>query len=440
MNNLFDDNFVHKHQLALLQKTQIAYEMIGSEPIDWQLIQYISFYYEAPIILKMCSKEEFQNYLNTRYPKTYLAQHLDVALKQFPENVITETDTEDDQPITHLAYQLIEDAIQKQASDIHIEAIENNYLVRFRCDGILQIITNIPTILATRLLIKYKIMAQLNIAERRLPQDGRMQYKIDIRVSTCPTLYGEKIVLRLLHNNSHLMHLENLGFSKKQLTRLHHALFSPQGMIIMTGPTGSGKTSTLYACLNYINDASRNIISIENPVELRVANVNQINCHEEIGLNFLTILTAILRQDPDVIMIGEIRDRDTALVALQAAQTGHLILTSLHSKNAANTYERLRMMGIPTHDMKETITLIIAQRLLRALCESCKQPNPENVGTWNAVGCEQCINGYKGRVGVYEFLSTNMKDSEDMARRAKSLIHRGITTSAEVERVLGYGS
>lgn len=437
MTDLFDDTFVNKYKLALLKKSLVGYELIGYEPINWDVIRYIGFYYESCIILHKCSKSEFLDFLEIHHPKNELTKKLHLTLKQYPEKSTIDAPVENDEPISLFINELIENAKNKKASDIHLEANDNEYTIRFRCDGLLQIITKIPKHLALRVITKIKIMAQLNIAERRLPQDGRIKYNIDLRVSTCPTLNGEKIVLRLLYNSSFNMDLNHLGLTKSQLNIVYKSLALPQGIIIVTGPTGSGKTSTLYAALNFLNVENKNIITIENPIELTITGINQINCHDEIGLNFAAILRAILRQDPDIIMVGEIRDKQTASIALQASQTGHLILTTLHTNNAASVFKRLQTLGIDKSYLSESIILVIAQRLLRILCKKCKEPDPENVGTWYAVGCKHCSHGYTGRIGIFECLAKSTPQYHSLYDQATRLLNEGITSKVEIIRALG---
>lgn len=424
MSDLFDDAFVYKHKLACLHKTKLAYELIGCEPVNWELINYIGFYYEIPIVVHVYNEEQFFEYLRLHHPRNILSEKL-------PEIITPD--------ITQYVNAIIQDAKQKKASDIHIEAYENEYVIRLRRDGLLHIATKIPKHLAMRVITKLKIMAQLDIAERRLPQDGRIKHlHVDLRISSCPTIHGEKLAIRMLYESTIMTDLNCLGFTELQLQQVYKALLTPQGMFIVTGPTGSGKTSTLYAALNFLNTPNKNIISIENPVEINIAGINQINCHEEIGLNFLMLLRTILRQDPDIIMLGEIRDKETATAALQAAQTGHLILTTLHTNSAAATYQRLQIMGIAKNHFHENISFVIAQRLLRTLCKTCKQPNPENVGTWCAVGCELCHDGYAGRIGIFECLDKDNTVYGRLHEQAMTLVSQGITTNAEVKRVLGY--
>ncbi|NLW03693.1 MAG: Flp pilus assembly complex ATPase component TadA, partial [Pseudomonadaceae bacterium] len=308
--------------------------------------------------------------------------------------------------------------------DIHFEPFEYSYRIRSRIDGILHEITRPPLSLRSRLAARIKVMARMNISERRLPQDGSIKLKIsktrslDFRVNSLPTLWGEKIVLRILDASSAKLGIEELGFEPEQKALYEEALANPQGLILVTGPTGSGKTVTLYTGLNILNKPQANISSVEDPVEINMEGVNQVNVNPKVGLDFATALRAFLRQDPDVIMVGEIRDLETAEIAIKAAQTGHLVLSTLHTNSAAATINRLFNMGIPTYNLASSLQLIIAQRLARKLCSKCKsacntsKPILLKLGfteqelaehtLYKAVGCNQCTAGYKGRTGIYE--------------------------------------
>jgi type IV pilus assembly protein PilB len=341
----------------------------------------------------------------------------------------------DDAPIVRFVNKILVDAIKKGASDIHFEPYEKTFRVRFRSDGLLHEIANPPVALAGRISARLKVMSRMDIAERRVPQDGRIKMAlsrnraIDFRVNTCPTLYGEKIVLRILDPASAQIGIERLGFEPEQQQAFLKALDKPYGMILVTGPTGSGKTVTLYTGLNILNTQDRNISTAEDPVEITVPGINQVNVNLKTGLTFAEALKAFLRQDPDVIMVGEIRDLETASIAVKAAQTGHLVLSTLHTNDAPQTLNRLAQMGIPAFNIASSVLLIMAQRLARRLCESCKEPldlPPEamleagfterdlegGLTLYGPVGCEKCTKGYKGRVGIYQV----MPISEQMNR------------------------
>lgn len=332
----------------------------------------------------------------------------------------TGTET-DEAPVVRFVNKLLLDAINSSASDLHFEPYEKNYRVRFRQDGILYEITAPPVTLAGRLAARLKVMAHLDISERRVPQDGRFKMKIsgnrviDFRMSTCPTLFGEKIVMRVLDPSATKLSVDTLGFEEFQKEIFLKCIHKPQGMVIVTGPTGSGKTVSLYTALNILNTSERNISSCEDPVEINLPGINQVNVNIKAGLTFATALRAFLRQDPDVIMVGEIRDLETAEIAVKAAQTGHMVLSTLHTNSAADSLTRLINMGIPAYNLATSITLVIAQRLARKLCPDCKVQidvpehallevgfKPEelkDLKIYGPKGCENCKEGYKGRLG-----------------------------------------
>lgn len=330
----------------------------------------------------------------------------------------------DETPIVRFVNKVLIDAIKGGASDIHFEPYEKSYRVRFRTDGILHEVTRPPNNLAPRLAARLKVMSQMDISERRLPQDGRIKMKlsktraIDFRVNTLPTLYGEKIVLRILDPSSAQMGIDALGYEEDQKQLFLKAMHQPQGMILVTGPTGSGKTVSLYTGLNILNTTERNISSAEDPVEINMEGINQVHVSNKVGLTFAEALRSFLRQDPDVIMVGEIRDIETAEIAIKAAQTGHMVMSTLHTNSAAETITRLLNMGIPAFNVATSVSLVIAQRLARRLCDKCAEPadlpietlieegfEEEDLAEANIrrpVGCDKCNDGYKGRVGIYE--------------------------------------
>lgn len=363
---------------------------------------------------------------------------------------------QEDVQIIQLIEQILNDAIIKGASDVHFEPYEKLFRVRFRIDGVLYQIANIDLELAPRFSSRLKVISNLNIAERRLPQDGRFslsisnQQKRDCRISTCPTLFGEKIVIRILNPNNIALTIDQLGLTKIQKKIFLNHIHAPQGMILVTGPTGSGKTLTLYTALSILNTPERNISTAEDPIEINLPGINQVEINQKIGLNFSTGLRAFLRQDPDIIMVGEIRDLETAQIAIRAAQTGHLVLATLHTNSAAEAITRLVSMGVAPFNLANSMTLIIAQRLLRKLCTQCKTFHP-------AAGCKHCQHGYSGRVGVFEcmpiskILSTMITQSapsneiEHQAHRegmlglreaALTLEKQGMTSLQEINRVI----
>ncbi|GIA06852.1 Type IV fimbrial assembly, ATPase PilB [Vibrio cholerae] len=385
--------------------------------------------------------------------------------------------SQDDSPVSRFINQVLLDAVRKGASDIHFEPYENQYRIRLRCDGILVETQQPASHLSRRLAARIKILSKLDIAERRLPQDGRIKLRlsrdtaIDMRVSTLPTLWGEKIVLRLLDSSAANLDIDKLGYNPQQKQLYLNALKRPQGMILMTGPTGSGKTVSLYTGLRILNTSQINISTAEDPVEINLSGINQVQVQPKIGFGFAEALRSFLRQDPDVVMVGEIRDLETAEIAVKAAQTGHLVLSTLHTNSAAETVIRLANMGVEPFNLASSLSLIIAQRLARRLCKHCKiavrpsallqsqfafQPN-EILYEANAAGCNECTGGYSGRVGIYEVMAFNTELAEAIMQRASihqierlakangmqtlqesglEKLREGITSFAELQRVL----
>ncbi len=332
----------------------------------------------------------------------------------------------EDAPVVRFLQKMLIDAINARASDLHFEPYEYHYRVRFRVDGELREITQPPIAIKEKLASRIKVISRLDIAERRVPQDGRMKLKfgskaIDFRVSTLPTLFGEKIVIRILDPSSAKLGIEALGYEKIERERLLKCIYRPYGMVLVTGPTGSGKTVSLYTCLNLLNQPGVNISTVEDPAEINLPGVNQVNVNDKAGLTFAAALKSFLRQDPDIIMVGEIRDLETADIAIKAAQTGHMVMSTLHTNDAPTTLTRLLNMGVAPFNIASSVLLITAQRLCRKLCELCKKPadfpreamlnagfaEDDLDGTWKpyrAVGCSSCNNGYKGRVGIYQVM------------------------------------
>jgi type IV pilus assembly protein PilB len=335
---------------------------------------------------------------------------------------------EEDAPIIRYVNKVLVDAINRGASDIHFEPYEKKYRIRYRMDGELSEISSPPVQLGGRLAARLKVMSRLDLAERRVPQDGRIKLKlsanksIDFRVSTCPTLWGEKVVMRILDSSSAMLGIDALGYEPMQKDLYMKALGKPQGMILVTGPTGSGKTVSLYTGLNILNTEDCNISTAEDPAEINLPGINQVNVNPKVGLTFAAALKAFLRQDPDVIMVGEIRDLETAEIAIKAAQTGHLVLSTLHTNDAPQTLTRLLNMGVPAYNVASCVSLIIAQRLARKLCKVCRRPDTvprdellregftaEDIDgpdftIYKAVGCDQCNDGYRGRTGIYQVM------------------------------------
>ncbi|MEK8088882.1 type IV-A pilus assembly ATPase PilB [Thermithiobacillus plumbiphilus] len=368
----------------------------------------------------------------------------------------------EDAPVVRFVQHLLLDSIQRGASDIHLEPYEKSFRVRYRIDGMLQEIIQPPTGLRDGITSRLKILARLDISERRVPQDGRLRVRlnreraIDFRISFLPTLYGEKIVLRLLDPASAKVGIDKLGFFPEQEAAFLEAIHRPYGMVLVTGPTGSGKTVTLYTALNILNTASVNISTAEDPVEINLHGVNQVNVNDKIGMGFSTALRAFLRQDPDIIMVGEIRDIDTAEIAVKAAQTGHLVLSTLHTNDAPQTLTRLENMGVPLFNIASAVHMVLAQRLARRLCEHCKKPTSvpepamlqagfrrEELKGWRpltATGCEKCSNtGYKGRVGLYQVMpvSEAMRNLILEGKTATDLAHQAAAENINTLRQSG---
>jgi type IV pilus assembly protein PilB len=388
------------------------------------------------------------------------------------------TDGVDDTPVVRFVNKVLLDAINKGASDIHFEPYEYLFRVRLRIDGMLREVAKPPVNMAARITARIKVMSRLDVSERRVPQDGRIKLKvskkraIDFRVNTCPTLFGEKVVLRILDPSSAKLGIDVLGYEEKQKQAYLDTLTKPYGMILVTGPTGSGKTVSLYTGLNILNTPERNISTAEDPAEINMPGVNQVNVHTKVGLTFAAALRAFLRQDPDVIMVGEIRDLETAEIAIKAAQTGHMVLSTLHTNDAPQTLSRLLNMGVAPFNIASAVSLIIAQRLARRLCENCKtldnipkealleegfrSDELAKLKIYKAVGCDKCNDGYKGRVGVYQVLpmteaigriimeNGNAMQIADQARKegvkdlresALQKVRDGMTSLAEANRV-----
>ena len=354
---------------------------------------------------------------------------------------------------------LLLSALEKRASDIHFEPYQHNYRIRMRIDGVLQNMQMPPLTLAKQISARLKVMANLNIAEYRLPQDGQLVINnYAMRIATLPVINGEKIVLRVMDNHESELTIDDLGLTEQDLITFKQILDYPQGLILVTGPTGSGKTMTLYSALKRLNKTECNICSVEDPIEIPLEGINQTAINLKAGLSFSVILRALLRQDPDVMMIGEIRDHETAEIAIQAAQTGHLVLSTLHTNSSVEAIVRLNQMGIKNYLLSSSLKLVIAQRLVRKLCQHCNvvaseltlidnQPSPHFI----AMGCEKCVGGYLGRIGLYELLiitpevqqqilndqPISPKNRVNLMQAGYLLVQQGITTLAELNRVLG---
>ncbi|MGD2117463.1 MAG: type IV-A pilus assembly ATPase PilB [Chromatiales bacterium] len=441
---LVDEKLIRKHHALPLYKRGNRLFLAVSDPTNHQGLDEIKFHTglttEAVLVEEDKLTQTIEKALNTS--DTVMSELMDTDL----DNLQIEGDDDhlqdeqpvsdaDDAPVVRFVNKVLLDAINGGVSDIHFEPYEKNYRIRYRSDGILHEIATPPASMAARLSARLKVMSRLDIAERRVPQDGRMKMvlsknrAIDFRVNTCPTLYGEKIVLRILDPTSAQLGIEALGFDEKQREVFEEAIKKPYGMILVTGPTGSGKTVSLYTALNMLNENDVNISTAEDPVEIQVAGINQVNVNPKTGLTFAEALRAFLRQDPDIVMVGEIRDLETAEIAVKAAQTGHLVLSTLHTNDAPQTLTRLANIGIPPYNIASSVNLIMAQRLARRLCEHCKTPVDiprealleegftehdlkEKFTVYKPVGCDMCTRGYKGRVGIFQVMPV----TEEMGR------------------------
>lgn len=427
------------------------------------------------------------NIQSAKIEKHFMMDETELSLPDYNFTLSTDIDLSkielDQAPIIKLLNKILIAAINQKASDIHFEPYENFYRVRIRLDGILRELHRLSTDVMHYFTTRLKVMANLDIAERRLPQDGRLKaylsknHAVDFRLSTCPVLHGEKLVLRILTSTSNQLNMNTQGFNETQKIQFLEALSQPQGMILMTGPTGSGKTSSLYTALNQLNRTEINIATVEDPIEIYLPGINQVQINSKIGLTFATALRAFLRQDPDIMMVGEIRDLETAEIAIKAAQTGHLVLSTLHTNSATHTLTRLASMGVAPFNVASSITLIIAQRLVRMLCDHCKLPHKisekillnagfkmdelPSLALYQANGCHQCYKGYKGRIGIYEVLPISHQMRQLIMGQANSLllaaqarkeniadlrfsglekVRMGITSLDEINRVQRYNT
>lgn len=484
---LLPKDMLRKAQLYPLFRMGKALTVAVADPFFLSRLSDVRFATELmpePVIVEY---SKLQRLINPDSNDDSVSAGMSISSDAAAQDMVIETDEleseeeEDDSgvDVTQFLNELLLHAINKKVSDIHIEPYEKILRVRFRLDGMLQVVSMPPKSLARRMTSRIKVMAQLNTSERRIPQDGRIHFRvgddkhIDFRVNTLPTLYGEKIVMRILDSDTAALGIDVLGFDEKQKDDLLKALEKPDGMILVTGPTGSGKTVTLYAGLNILNTSERNISTAEDPAEIQVPGINQVNVNNKVGLTFASALRAFLRQDPDIIMVGEIRDLETAEISVKAAQTGHLLLSTLHTNSAPETLTRLINMGVPAFNIASAVHLIVAQRLARRLCKTCKalvedvpkqalvqlgfdEKEVDSVEIYEPVGCGDCSNGYKGRVGIYQVMpiSTEMQtmimndansleiaiqakkeNINDLRQSALTKIREGITSLAELERV-----
>ncbi|MGO2331375.1 MAG: type IV-A pilus assembly ATPase PilB [Pseudoalteromonas nigrifaciens] len=446
---LIKEKLIRKHHiLPLVQKGRKVY-IAASDPTDYGAFENFEFSTGLSCEVVVADYIQLDNKIEQLLDATGSLNLSDDEFKEFAEldadiqKDTSKDDDKDDAPIIVYINKILMDAIKKGASDLHFEPYEHKYRIRFRIDGILHEVASPPNSLATKLSARIKVMSRLDIAEKRKPQDGRIKLKIterksiDFRVSTMPTLWGEKIVMRILDSSSAMLGIDVLGYEPEQKKLYMDALEQPQGMILVTGPTGSGKTVSLYTGLNILNQPERNISTAEDPVEINLEGVNQVQINIKADMTFANALRAFLRQDPDVVMVGEIRDLETAEISIKAAQTGHLVLSTLHTNSAPETITRLLNMGVPAYNVASSISLIIAQRLARRLCPKCK--TPENLPSEELLrqgfsqqqisemtlyapkGCENCTDGYKGRVGIYEVMKITPEIAQIIMRGGNSL-------------------
>ncbi|EJL45651.1 type II secretory pathway, ATPase PulE/Tfp pilus assembly pathway, ATPase PilB, partial [Brevibacillus sp. CF112] len=410
-----------RHSLVPLKKEENKLTVAMVDPLDYYAIDELRMSTGFVINVVIATRDEIQRAISRMYSMQGSVQELMEGI-EVPEDLEEARIFDDNSPIVRLVNQMFEQAVQLRASDIHIEPMEDGIRVRFRIDGLMRTERVLPRHMQGMLTARLKIMANLNIAERRMPQDGRVQMnvdfkEIDIRMSTLPTIYGEKIVMRLLDLTNALVEMSQLGLSKRNLAMFQELVTMSNGIVLVTGPTGSGKSTTLYSALNHLNSEHVNIITVEDPVEYQLDGINQVQVNENIGMSFASALRSILRQDPDIIMVGEIRDRETAEIAIRAALTGHSVFSTLHTNDAVSSITRLVDMGIPSFLIASSVHGVLAQRLVRRICKDCKQEYQAseqekklfaqkglNVETlWRGKGCASCqMTGYRGRIAVHE--------------------------------------
>lgn len=441
--DLVDEKIVRKfNALPLFKRGQRLFVAL-SDPTRIDAIDAIGFNSRLSIETVVVEEDKLKKRIENLYAvsmqsfDSFSDSDLNVDFDEGKEEAETKlSDGVDEAPVVKFVNKMLVDAIRMGASDLHFEPYEKTFRVRFRVDGVMQKMASPPVQLASKIAARLKVMSQMDISERRIPQDGRIKLKIsknkaiDFRVNSLPTLFGEKLVLRILDPSSAMLGIEALGYEPDQKEMFLEALHKPQGMLLITGPTGSGKTVSLYTGINILNTGETNISTAEDPVEINLEGINQVNVNPKVGLTFANALKSFLRQDPDIVMVGEIRDLETAEIAIKAAQTGHMVLSTLHTNSAPETLTRLRNMGVASFNIATSVNLVIAQRLARRLCKNCKKPiniprqsllelgftdadldNPDNI-IYEPVGCNECREGYKGRVGIYEV----MKVSPDISR------------------------
>ena len=485
--SLVSEKLIKEHHALPLFKRGNRLFIGVSDPTNFQALDEIKFHTRLNTETILVEEDKLTKLISVALEAAdssmsdLLDEDLDNIELSGGDEVPTEVDTSDidEAPIVRYVNKILLDSIKKGVSDIHLEPYEKTFRIRYRNDGILYEAASPPSNISNRLISRIKVMSKMDIAERRVPQDGRIKMKIsknraiDFRVNTCPTLFGEKVVLRILDPTSAEIGIEKLGFEPEQQKLFLHAIHRPYGMVLVTGPTGSGKTVSLYTGLNILNSIERNISTAEDPVEITVEAINQVNMNVKAGLTFAVALKAFLRQDPDIIMVGEIRDLETASIAVKAAQTGHLVLSTLHTNDAPQTINRLMQMGIEPFNIVSAVNLIMAQRLGRRLCVHCKKEAdyPEktyldagfkkeelaSLKVYIPVGCDQCNEGYKGRVGIYQVMPISEKmralilsggNAMEMAELSKSegtndlrasgldKVRQGVTSLEEIDRII----
>ena len=486
LRDAIDEKLITKHRiLPIFKNSSILYVAI-SNPTNIEAIDAVRFSTKLNIETIIVEHNKLEKLIEQNFTEESTFEFdedfdLDVDVESTdPNKEDDESNKGDEAPIVKYINKLLIDAIRMGASDLHFEPYEKIYRVRYRVDGVLRQIATPPLQLANRLSSRLKVMSQMDISEKRVPQDGRIKLKlsknkaIDFRVNSLPTLFGEKLVLRILDPSSAMLGIDALGYEPEQKDLFMQALDKPQGMLLITGPTGSGKTVSLYTGLNILNREDTNISTAEDPVEINLQGINQVNVNNKVGLTFSAALKSFLRQDPDIVMVGEIRDLETAEIAIKAAQTGHMVMSTLHTNSAPETLTRLRNMGVPSFNIATSVNLVIAQRLARRLCSQCKKPadipkqsllemgftetdlqQPE-FQIYEPVGCNECREGYKGRVGIYEVMKVTpeisriiMEDGNaleiadasaragfnNLRRSGLIKVMQGVTSLQEVNRV-----
>ncbi len=441
--SLVDEKLIRKHRVLPIHKRGGRLFLAVSDPTNDRALEEVRFntglatdailVEETKLAAAIDQAIDAQDTTMTDLMDTDL-DNLDIAHDDDEDHDDSELNV-DDAPVVRYVNKVLVDAIAASASDIHFEPYEKFFRIRYRQDGMLREVANPPLSISSRLVARLKVMSRMNIAERRVPQDGRIKLKlsrtrdIDFRVNTLPTLYGEKVVLRILDSSAAQVGIDQLGMEPEQKKVFLECIKKPYGMILVTGPTGSGKTVSLYSALNILNENDINISTVEDPVEIQVPGINQVNMNQKTGMTFASALRSFLRQDPDIVMVGEIRDLETAEIAVKAAQTGHLVLSTLHTNDAPQCLTRLANMGVPPFNIASSVLLIMAQRLARKLCTHCREEEDlphealieegfteqeiaEGVTVYKPVGCSRCVDGYKGRVGVFQVI----KVSEEMGR------------------------